>query len=200
MVSLCTGIISESLVTSQQIFKHRKLQSFEEKRKSVGSDLYAFLVEVHEDEKDEFGNVEPEDLKTSVRGDTELLAKLAAIGINLDEAGVLSLVDKISKDGEQKVNLEYFTDKLTNLNGQASASAVVELGHKMNLMHLKIDALAKRMYPDDPLLLGTTKKGGSAEKMSEEQVQQKRTSVRQSQEEKKKKEKKQGKAMFAEEE
>merc|ERR1712228_482418 len=85
MMSLCTGIISESLVTSQQMFKHRKLQTFEDKRKQVANELLTFLVEVHEDEKDEFGNVEPEDLKTSVRGDTELLMKLSAIGINVDE-------------------------------------------------------------------------------------------------------------------
>merc|ERR1711920_164260 len=111
-------------------------------------------VEVHEDEKDEFGNVEGEDLKTSVRGDTELLGKLAAIGINIDEHGVLALVDKISKGGEQKVNIEYFVDKLTNLNGQASASSIVELSFKTSNMHLKIDALAKRMYPDNPMLLG----------------------------------------------
>lgn len=94
--------------------------------------------------------------------------------------------------------MEYFTDKLTNLNGQASASSVVELGHKMNMMHLKIDALAKRLYPDDPALLAPSKKGGLTAKMSEEQVATKRISIRQSQDEKKKKEKKQGKAMFAE--
>merc|ERR1711972_1137614 len=84
MMSLCTGIISESLVTSQQMFKHRKLQMFEDKRRTVAADLLTFLMEIHEDEKDEFGNVEPEDLKTSVRGDNELLSKLGGIGINVD--------------------------------------------------------------------------------------------------------------------
>lgn len=128
MVSLITGIISESLITSQQEYKRRKMQQIEGKKKEVASSLREFLHEVHD--PDANGCVEAEDLKQSVRGDTELLAKLASMGVSIDEKGVLGLVDHLS-ESSGKVSLDYFVDKLTNLIGMASASHVVDLRYQI---------------------------------------------------------------------
>jgi len=76
MVSLVTAIVSESLITSQQEFKRRKLQTREKKKKGVTGELLDFLLDYHEDNVDEEGAVGAEDLKQSVRGDQELLRNL----------------------------------------------------------------------------------------------------------------------------
>merc|ERR1719401_2131414 len=100
MISLVTGIISESLITSQQEYRMRKEKTMEDKKKEVAHDLRVFLYGLLEDDKDEYGNVKIEDIKGGIRGDTELLKNLAAINIRLDEPGVLSLVDTISAGGQ----------------------------------------------------------------------------------------------------
>mmetsp|Transcript_54703 Transcript_54703/g.123096 ORF Transcript_54703/g.123096 Transcript_54703/m.123096 type:complete len:502 (-) Transcript_54703:93-1598(-) len=153
MISLITGIISESLITSQQEFKRRKLQSMEEKRKEVAADLREFLYEMHEDEKDDFGCIEAEDLKTSVRGDTELLGRLASTNVVINEKGILSLIDKMSNDGQQRINIDYFVEKLTNLVGVATASSIVDLKYELIRTQQKLNVLAKKLCPNDPVLI-----------------------------------------------
>jgi hypothetical protein len=147
--SLITGIITESLVRSQQDFKDRKLTSFDKKRKEVYNDLIAFLSEMHEDEMDAHGCVDHEDLKTSLRGDTELLHKLAMSGIVLDETGLLTLINNMSRNGKEKINLPYFADKLTNLVGPSTASSAADLKYELAKIHQKLDALAAKQFPGE---------------------------------------------------
>lgn len=150
MLSLITGIISESLITSQQEYRLRKERSQEESKKEISFELRQFLFDTLEDDKDQNNNVKPEDIKTAIRGDTELLMKLAAIGMKVDEAGVLSLIDKLSNDGSVMVNIDYFVDKLTNLNGPATSSSVMDLKFELYKVHVKLDAILKKLDIPDP--------------------------------------------------
>lgn len=147
--SLITGIISDSLVTAQVEYKERAHASFAKRRREVYSELVAFLQEMHEEEMDCFGRVDHEDLKTSMRGDTELLDRLARSGCILDEQGLLALIDNLSRNGKEKVCLSYFADKITNLVGVASASSVADLRNEMMQVHRKLDRLAERQFPND---------------------------------------------------
>lgn len=156
MLSLITAIITDSLVTSQQEYKSRKLQSAEETKRDIQSELCEYLAEVHEDELDATGSVEVADLKTSVKGDQELLGKLASIGIMISEKGLSNLLDKISHDGKDRVRTSYFVDLLCNLSGPATASSVVDAKHEaQNLQYKwrdfekKFDLLTAKMYPQD---------------------------------------------------
>jgi len=152
MISLISGIISESLITSQQEYKQRKLYIMEQERKDLTMDLKAFLTEVHEDEMDQDGNVGGEDLKTSVRGDTELLEKLAGIGITVDEKGLLSLIDKMGNDGAQRINIGYFVEKLTHLNGTASASTVADLQYELLKTQQMLDKFVEKTCNGEDIL------------------------------------------------
>lgn len=153
MISLITGIISESLITSQQEYRRKRLIIMDGKRRDLHAELRGFLYEMHEDEKDELGCVEAEDLKTSVRGDNELLNKLADIGINIDEGGILGLIDKLSMEGARRINMDYFVDKLTNLQGFANASAVIDLKYELLRIQTTIHNIACKTWPNDPPLL-----------------------------------------------
>mmetsp|Transcript_43332 Transcript_43332/g.92768 ORF Transcript_43332/g.92768 Transcript_43332/m.92768 type:complete len:493 (+) Transcript_43332:344-1822(+) len=147
MTSLVTGIISESLITSQQEYRLRKEKVFEDKKKELSNDLRETLYSLHEDEKDSFNNVKLEDLKTTMRGDTETLMKLAGINIIIDEAGVLNLIDKLASDSGD-INIDYFVDKLSNLTGGASASSVMDLKYDVSKLSNAIDGITKTLGID----------------------------------------------------
>mmetsp|Transcript_34338 Transcript_34338/g.74182 ORF Transcript_34338/g.74182 Transcript_34338/m.74182 type:complete len:356 (+) Transcript_34338:118-1185(+) len=58
MLSLITGIISESLITAQQEYRLRKEKLFDEKKKEISYELRNFLLnDCLEEDKDEHGNV-----------------------------------------------------------------------------------------------------------------------------------------------
>merc|ERR1719329_1481668 len=104
MMALITGIISESLITSQADYKWRKLRIVDKKRKALASEVMYFLTEVLEDSLDGEGAVAAEDLKTFVRGDPELLKGLAEVDVSVTESGIMSLVDSMSRHGQDRVS------------------------------------------------------------------------------------------------
>jgi len=190
MASLITAIISESLITSQQEYKRRKLMQIDKKRKALTGELREFLNEVHEDNLDPMGCVNHDELKQSVRGDQEMLTKLGEIGVVITEAGILQLVDKLSKDGKEVVNLEYFIDKLCNLSGAASMSSLVDLKYDLvktqqivGNVTKKVGDLCAKMFPEDsikaaqaaaelaPAVYQTPSSGGQPAKRSSLKVQ-----------------------------
>merc|ERR1711920_1947 len=162
MISLVTGIVSESLFTSQQVFKRNKLVAMSQKRKEMTDDLTNFLHDLLEDEVDAYGNVDDGHLKVAVRGDTDLRANLAQVGINIGEMGILELIDKLSNDGDDLVNLDFFAKKLINLRGGAEASAMVDLKYELIMTQQKLEALSSKRFPDLPPLL-TPKKSAKEE-------------------------------------
>jgi len=128
MLSLITGIICESLIASQQDYKHKKLASIEGKREVVVAELREDLNELLEDNIDN-GGCGAEDLKQSVRGDQELKKKLLDIQISMNDKAIAGLVDKLSKDGEEVVTIENFVDQLCNQTGVATGKGLVEVKH-----------------------------------------------------------------------
>eukprot|EP00929_Paragymnodinium_shiwhaense_P112215 TRINITY_DN8047_c0_g1_i1.p1 TRINITY_DN8047_c0_g1~~TRINITY_DN8047_c0_g1_i1.p1 ORF type:complete len:514 (+),score=126.76 TRINITY_DN8047_c0_g1_i1:150-1691(+) len=155
MVSLITGIITESLITSQADYQYKKLQTFDKKRRSLREYLLDFLNDVLNDDMDKEGTVSHEDLKTSVRGDTNMLTKLAEIDISITENGVLGLIDQLSFDGTTRVDVSYFVDKLTNLTGLANASAIADVKYEVAktekqilFLDKQLEAIMTRAYPE----------------------------------------------------
>lgn len=158
MISLITAIITDSLITSQQEYRKKKQLSSEDKKHDLVIELREFLREVHEDDLDENGLVAGDDLKTSVRGDQELLSKLGAMGVAVSEAGILKLVDKMAASGgaDGRVNADHFVDKLTNLHGMSSESEVVDLKQaavgvqfKVKAFIAQLEKIAERKWPDE---------------------------------------------------
>lgn len=146
MLSLVTGIISESLITAQQEYRMRKEQNNAEKKKEVQKDLLNELLDLFdEDTKDRYNHVNAEELKMGVKGDTDLLMKLANLGVHIDEGGILNLIDKLSDEKTQKCNIDYFVDKLTNLTGAATASSIMDLKYEVSKVHMKMDAIQEKL-------------------------------------------------------
>lgn len=143
MLSLITGIISESLITAQQEFRLRKEKMIEDKKKEISFDLRTFLLNDAIDEKDRdiYNNVNVEELKPFLSGDADLLMKLASISVHMTEQGVLALIDKLADPATHLVNIDYFVDKLTNLVGGATASSIMDLKFDIAKLNIKLDAV-----------------------------------------------------------
>eukprot|EP00927_Polykrikos_kofoidii_P013850 TRINITY_DN16022_c0_g1_i1.p1 TRINITY_DN16022_c0_g1~~TRINITY_DN16022_c0_g1_i1.p1 ORF type:complete len:530 (-),score=109.32 TRINITY_DN16022_c0_g1_i1:89-1678(-) len=145
MVALVNGIISESLITSQQDYKRRKLGQIDTKRKNLTNELREFLTTILEETLDDGGCANHEDLKQFVRGDQDLIRNLAEIGVPIGENGILQLVDKLSHDGQDRVNVDFFVDKLTNLTGAASMSSLVDVKYSIVKTQSRVASLDKML-------------------------------------------------------
>lgn len=149
MMSLITGIISESLITSQQEYKYRKLANIEKERQTLNAELKDLFNGLNDDDdKDENGCVASEDLKKSLVYERTLTSKLASIGITIDEDGITQLIDDLSQEGQdkdQRVNVDYFVDKLTHSTGPATASLIVELRNENMKTQLQVAQLNAKL-------------------------------------------------------
>lgn len=151
LFALIVGLISESLIFAQQEFKQRTLAKFATKKKALCTEYTEELHTMLEDEMDRYGAVDARDLKQAVKGDSKLVDKLAEVGVSLHVEGLIGLVDSMSRGGKDRVVIEHFIEKLSNLSGNSSASAVVDLkydllksSNHMEQLDRKLDsALAK---------------------------------------------------------
>jgi len=146
MVSLITGIITESIAASHQDQKARRRNQIENDRIAIVTELTEFLTELLEDEMSTDGFVDAETLKNTLKGDQELFSKLTAIQICMNDKTMASLLDSMSQQGEVKVNVGYFVDKLCHQTGDAKALNVVEC--KNVAMEAKSAALGVRERMD----------------------------------------------------
>jgi hypothetical protein len=137
--SLVVGLICQSLVIAQEEFKTRKLQSFANKKKVLAAEYTEELVALFDDEVAETGAVSGDSLKSNLKGDANLISKLATVGVGLTPEGLASLVDSLSNEDEELVKIEHFVEKLINLTGPSQAAAIVDI---------KYDILKNRSYID----------------------------------------------------
>lgn len=145
MISLITGIISESLITSQQEYKYNKLAAIEKQRKALNSELKElFIGVIEDDDQDDAGNVDADKLKESLNYERGLSGKLATLGIAIDDDDIVNLIDKMASDNQGSVNVEYFVDKLTYMNGAVNASQVVDLKRDIAKVQYEISKLAQK--------------------------------------------------------
>lgn len=142
LMSLVTGVITESLIFSQLGFREAHRFSIDEKRRILATTIGEYLHDQHEDVKTQLGEVSAADLKESVIAFPELVEKLQNLGVNADEAAINGLVDKMagSKQAsttvpapiqENKILIDHFAEKLTNLSGPASGTALADLRHEV---------------------------------------------------------------------
>merc|ERR1740117_2541549 len=99
MVSLITGIITESIAASHQDQKARRRNQIENDRIAIVTELTEFLTELLEDEMSTDGFVDAETLKNTLKGDQELFSKLTAIQICMNDKTMASLLDSMSQQG-----------------------------------------------------------------------------------------------------
>jgi len=152
LLALIVGLISESLIIAQQEFRQRTMDKFGGKKKALAAEYTEELNALLEDEMDESGAVEERDLKMAVKGDSSLITKLMGVGVSLSLDGLMGLVDSMSKSGQERVSIDHFIEKLTNLNGNSSASAVVDLKYdllknrnRMAQIEAKIDQVIEKL-------------------------------------------------------
>jgi len=142
MVSLITGVISESLLMTQQDDHQRRVKELEEDKAKFYQDLKALLASF---DIDESGKLTPDEIKEALVSNPNFLTRLHALEIHVDLHTILEIVNRCeTKDG---VPIERLADTLTTLTGVAKSTALInfrnyiedELGHlKRNLRDLKM--------------------------------------------------------------
>jgi len=152
LLALIVGLISESLIISQQEFRTRTLEKFAGKKKTLAAEYTEELNALLEDDMDESGGVDAKELKGAVKGDTTLITKLVGVGVTLSLDGLLKLVDSMSNGGQNKIVIDHFIEKLINLSGNSSASAVVDVKYdlvknqqRIQKVHSTVDNLQAEM-------------------------------------------------------
>lgn len=131
LASLIVGLISQSLIIAQEEFKARKMASFNNKKKILAAELKSELNDIHEEEVDQGGTLAARQLKQTIKADSGLLQKLAAVGVDADADGLMMLVDTLSNEEKERISIDHFIEKLINLSGQSQASAVVDIKYEI---------------------------------------------------------------------
>jgi voltage-gated sodium channel len=131
LASLIVGLISQSLIIAQEEFKARKMASFNNKKKILAAELKSELNDIHEEEVDQGGTLNARQLKQTIKADSGLLQKLAAVGVDADADGLMMLVDTLSNEEKERISIDHFIEKLINLSGQSQASAVVDIKYEI---------------------------------------------------------------------
>lgn len=148
LMALIIGLISESLIIAQQEFKQKKLVQFASKKKGVASEYKEELDALLDDEIEQSpdGTVEAISLKQTVKGDSNLITKLSTVGVTLSHEGLASLVDSLaSQHPDQRVSVDHFVEKLINLSGNSSASALVDVKYDVLKNRQKMDSIEKKL-------------------------------------------------------
>eukprot|EP00747_Dinoflagellata_sp_TGD_P033162 gnl/TRDRNA2_/TRDRNA2_136428_c0_seq1.p1 gnl/TRDRNA2_/TRDRNA2_136428_c0~~gnl/TRDRNA2_/TRDRNA2_136428_c0_seq1.p1 ORF type:complete len:429 (-),score=92.55 gnl/TRDRNA2_/TRDRNA2_136428_c0_seq1:87-1373(-) len=152
MVSLITGVISESLISAENEDQQHRMQEIEEDRQAFAADLKEILAGI---DTDGSGELTHDEVKIALEGQPEVITKLWALEIHLDMKGILEIVDRLS-EGKKGVSIDMFVDTMTHMTGDAKASMVFELKHlvmnhvsqmksQMGELHRKLDIVTAGM-------------------------------------------------------
>jgi len=145
MVSLITGIISESLIRAQEEDEQHRMDQIEEGKGQFKKDVTEALCKIPGSED---GKLSPQQINDNLDGEIgkRIFNKLATLEVDVDKEGLMDLVKKIAslgeKDGKEdensdSVEINALVDAMTQLKGDAKASACWELKHNVNSVAIK---------------------------------------------------------------
>ena len=123
MTSLITGVMSESLIAARSSEEKLRLQELEENRKALFTSLRQILADI---DRDNSGEITRDEITSALMEHPELLPKLAACDVELNEADLIELFDKL-RQGNESLSIAKFVDALSSLTGSAKAAALFDL-------------------------------------------------------------------------
>lgn len=165
MTSLITGVICDSLTTTQKEDVSLKEAEITMARERMLRGLKMMFTKV---DKDENGRLSQAEMTFALESVPDLSTKLEVLGITITIDALVHLVDKLS-DSRGEVGIDEYIQVLAELSGSASASSVLLVEHlqKMSLqethslnqkleslqrqvdrMHAKLDLLIQEVVPD----------------------------------------------------
>jgi len=126
MISLITGVVSESLIIAQQDDSLRRMREVEEDRERLCEELKGVLDEFDQDNS---GNLTKHEVENALAEHPEFLTRLQALDIYVDLKDILDIVERW--DATDGVPINRLADTLTALSGTAKASALMGLRNKV---------------------------------------------------------------------
>jgi len=126
MISLITGVVSESLIIAQQDDSLRRMREVEEDRERLCEELKGVLDEFDQDNS---GNLTKQEVENALAEHPEFLTRLQALDIYVDLKDILDIVERW--DATDGVPINRLADTLTALSGTAKASALMGLRNKV---------------------------------------------------------------------
>jgi hypothetical protein len=132
LVSLIVGLICEALLFVHEDFKERMQTNRAAKKKSVAAQFLETISTQLENDMDKDGAVDGGKIKKYFEKDAESLKTLIGVGVKLDIENLNSVIDSMTGPSRnEKITVEQFVEKITNLVGESQASAVVDLKYEL---------------------------------------------------------------------
>jgi len=123
MVSLITGIISNSLVTARRKDEILKIEEIEKGKKAFADGLGNLLAEFDEDGS---GTLSKTEIRHAfLQGEEDLCMKLQALEIDMDDEDILDLIDKLnpSDDPNAEIEIHRVAEAMRHLRGNAQSKS-----------------------------------------------------------------------------
>eukprot|EP00747_Dinoflagellata_sp_TGD_P215822 gnl/TRDRNA2_/TRDRNA2_88459_c0_seq1.p1 gnl/TRDRNA2_/TRDRNA2_88459_c0~~gnl/TRDRNA2_/TRDRNA2_88459_c0_seq1.p1 ORF type:complete len:256 (+),score=50.20 gnl/TRDRNA2_/TRDRNA2_88459_c0_seq1:1-768(+) len=143
MMSLITGVISESLISAQSQERDFKLREMIEQQEMVLSELQRVLDTVDEDGS---GIIERKEVESALYSHPEILEQLSAIDLQCTSQELLHLFDRLMSYRRRHADHEHeglptdeFMEAIRNLSGDAKAPAVFEVKHLVLSLELRLE-------------------------------------------------------------
>mmetsp|Transcript_91241 Transcript_91241/g.144131 ORF Transcript_91241/g.144131 Transcript_91241/m.144131 type:complete len:538 (-) Transcript_91241:130-1743(-) len=136
MVSLITGVISESLITAQNKDEQNRVQELEKSRKQLGAELFALLESMDPDRRHP-GKLSRQDVEKALRDHKDIIPRLHAHEIKISKDELLSLIGRLPHTDHAHpdlVEISLVRDAIMTMEGVAKASAVQDLKHKITAL------------------------------------------------------------------
>jgi len=127
MVSLITGMISESLISAQREDEFHRLQEIEDGKKGFAESIRRLLADI---DSDNSGTVTKKEIRAVLKQpENNLLSQLSALDIDVDIEDLLGMIDKLSAEGDPngEVPINLVANAMCHLSGIAKASSVWDL-------------------------------------------------------------------------
>eukprot|EP00746_Dinoflagellata_sp_MGD_P054867 gnl/MRDRNA2_/MRDRNA2_23959_c0_seq1.p1 gnl/MRDRNA2_/MRDRNA2_23959_c0~~gnl/MRDRNA2_/MRDRNA2_23959_c0_seq1.p1 ORF type:complete len:280 (-),score=61.37 gnl/MRDRNA2_/MRDRNA2_23959_c0_seq1:127-966(-) len=149
MVSLITGVISESLINAQSNDEQNKIMVFNENRSEIFSKLTKILRAIDVDASESISKAE---IKMAW-GNPEIVEKLKTLDLDVfDERGLLEMFDSIwhsktkgsqqfEEQDERSIPIDDFVSSLAALHGGASSKSMFLLRQEVKQVHNQQDTL-----------------------------------------------------------
>eukprot|EP00747_Dinoflagellata_sp_TGD_P184274 gnl/TRDRNA2_/TRDRNA2_39755_c0_seq1.p1 gnl/TRDRNA2_/TRDRNA2_39755_c0~~gnl/TRDRNA2_/TRDRNA2_39755_c0_seq1.p1 ORF type:complete len:480 (+),score=85.64 gnl/TRDRNA2_/TRDRNA2_39755_c0_seq1:125-1564(+) len=121
MTSLITGAVSESLITARMEDDRLRQNEYEEARETH---LHGLRQVFRTLDTDGSGYIDHDEIKKAIAAYPEVLAKLEALDVAVEEDELLEVFDKLSRG--KAMGIDEFVEGLRSLAGSASAAALFE--------------------------------------------------------------------------
>lgn len=151
MMSLITGIISESLLQTQMLDDSKKLAEIEQAKAEFTKGLADVLSSLDENGD---GTLSRQEVEHALTQNGKLIYSLAALEIDMDKDELLYFFDLLNptSDPTFEISIDVVSEALKSSTGFAKAPAIWDLKHRMRQVRTEFSDVATSLHDSVEML------------------------------------------------